>query len=650
MQFDSLGFDQHGNPFRRSTQSPLGLVAGHLADTTLAMRALVDRLFGNPDSVNHSLRSTSKPAREICVLELGFGAGVNFMALRREWLVRPVAQPLTYCAIDPVPLSGHDVSAALRRLGFAPADVQPLAEQWPEPVNGLHCLTFAGGIRLLLLFGDLETGLRRIPGLPAALILSDPGVIQSAPAHPARTAAMLASVVQPGSQILTARLSRSWAGVFASQALTLHRGDRVGAGVAGYLHGADTRLRRRTRHLVSTPGPHARVGNGDDVLVLGAGLAGTTIASALARAGLPVHMVDTLPGNGRLAPQQQAAIAAHLHLAADDNALARLSRAALAFTACHGGALRYPGRLLLGSAPSDALQRAASQLPASIATPVNKSQASDLAGLAVTSGGLWLPGVPVWVAEDQPPAPDGTSYTRALVTGLSRTDSGWIAYNSNGQDLGTYSRVIIATGLPPALAGLDGIVSGRPPGDTVVAGLSSTVTVTKNTLRCVLSDRHYLIPLPDGQWLAGASYHAATGPGDADDEQRVKSDHLANLAGVSALLEQPGQFAMRVSGANQGQRVMLPDRLPMIGPAPDVAAISEQRQVFARNDRLALPTLPGLYLAVGLGSRGLLWSSLAAQLVSDWLTGRTVAVESDLLRAVSADRFIRRMLRREQQK
>jgi tRNA 5-methylaminomethyl-2-thiouridine biosynthesis bifunctional protein len=96
----------------------------------------------------------------------------------------------------------------------------------------------------------------------------------------------------------------------------------------------------------------------------------------------------------------------------------------------------------------------------------------------------------------------------------------------------------------------------------------------------------------------------------------------------------------------EGWRHATPDRLPLIGALPDEADIRSDPRAFARNDRLALPTLPGLYMHAALGARGLVWSMLGAELLADLAEGCAPPIESDLIRALAPERFLRQALRR----
>jgi tRNA 5-methylaminomethyl-2-thiouridine biosynthesis bifunctional protein len=76
-----------------------------------------------------------------------------------------------------------------------------------------------------------------------------------------------------------------------------------------------------------------------------------------------------------------------------------------------------------------------------------------------------------------------------------------------------------------------------------------------------------------------------------------------------------------------GFRCVSADRLPLIGAFPNAAA-------------------PGLYGLIALGSRGLTWAALGAELVAGMIEGEPPPLESDLLDATDPGRFALRRLRR----
>jgi molybdenum-dependent DNA-binding transcriptional regulator ModE len=126
----------------------------------------------------------------------------------------------------------------------------------------------------------------------------------------------------------------------------------------------------------------------------------------------------------------------------------------------------------------------------------------------------------------------------------------------------------------------------------------------------VVSGNGYVAPLPDGGHAVGASYQ------HDDPDPRVRpDDHRANLARAESLLPgfTAGLDASTLAGWT-GFRATVPDRLPIFGES----------------------STEGVFVATGLGSRGLLWAPLGAELVASALAGDPLP-----LPATSAARFPR---------
>jgi tRNA 5-methylaminomethyl-2-thiouridine biosynthesis bifunctional protein len=130
----------------------------------------------------------------------------------------------------------------------------------------------------------------------------------------------------------------------------------------------------------------------------------------------------------------------------------------------------------------------------------------------------------------------------------------------------------------------------------------------------VVSGTGYVAPLADGGVCIGASYQHDDGEAGLRDE-----DHAANLARADSML--PG-FAHGVQPRGlkgwTGFRATVPDRLPIFGTT----------------------TIEGVYTATGLGSRGLLWAPLGAELLACQLEGEPLPLPRDLGGAISPRRFL----------
>jgi len=97
------------------------------------------------------------------------------------------------------------------------------------------------------------------------------------------------------------------------------------------------------------------------------------------------------------------------------------------------------------------------------------------------------------------------------------------------------------------------------------------------------------------------------------------SDHRDNLARAEAMLPgfTAGLHPIGLAGWT-GFRTTVPDRLPIFGATATA----------------------GLYTATGLGSRGLLWAPLGAELLACQLEGEPLPLSRDLAGAISPRRFL----------
>jgi tRNA 5-methylaminomethyl-2-thiouridine biosynthesis bifunctional protein len=86
-------------------------------------------------------------------------------------------------------------------------------------------------------------------------------------------------------------------------------------------------------------------------------------------------------------------------------------------------------------------------------------------------------------------------------------------------------------------------------------------------------------------------------------------------------------------------RCMTEDRLPIAGPVPDThASTTDQPRL--------VPRLQGLHVCMALGSRGITWAPLLAEVVACGISGAVMPLESSLLDAIDPGRFLARAARR----
>jgi tRNA 5-methylaminomethyl-2-thiouridine biosynthesis bifunctional protein len=373
-------------------------------------------------------------------------------------------------------------------------------------------------------------------------------------------------------------------------------------------------------------------------LVIGAGLAGCGIAERLAARGWTITLVDR-----HTQPAQEASgnLAGTFHPVAsrDDNQLARLTRNA--FLYCeqqwkaleqrgHGlkwaqcGVLQLPGERRRGAGLPNM-----EGWPEDYATMLETDAAAARCGVSLKQGGLWFPQggwiVPssLCLAQLEAAGPAVSTRFGTEVARCEWADDSWHAYDTSGAVIAEAPVLILANALDaarlmpqlsPALRAVRGQLTYLP-----AEGLESLTA-------CVCGNG-YLLPQIEGKVVAGATYE----PDDEDASTRG-SGHADNLARVNNILATPLQtgYLSALTG-RAALRAVTPDRMPLIGAIP-VAGNASQTAKRAKR-------LPHAYCATGFASRGILWGTLAGEILACALEGEPSPIESDLSNAIDPARF-----------
>jgi tRNA 5-methylaminomethyl-2-thiouridine biosynthesis bifunctional protein len=262
--------------------------------------------------------------------------------------------------------------------------------------------------------------------------------------------------------------------------------------------------------------------------------------------------------------------------------------------------------------------------------------------VAVSSGGWWFAGGG-WLAPREYAsallAESGAGFSGgARVARIRRVAGVWQALDERGGVLGEAPVLVLANALdaPRLLAGVP--ASGAAPLAATRGQISSLCLDAASGLprpRVPVAGNGYVLPPVAKRLMFGASSQL----GDEDVELRT-ADHRRNLVQLAELGGGDAEaWAERPWQGRVGWRAVTPDRLPLIGAVADLAALG----VTARADQPRfVPRLRdahgGLYLFTGLGSRGITWAALGAQLLASWISGAPCPVETDLRDALDPAR------------
>ena len=349
--------------------------------------------------------------------------------------------------------------------------------------------------------------------------------------------------------------------------------------------------------------------------VVGAGVSGASVAHGLALRGWEVTVFDqaAYPAAGASGLLVGLAVP---HVSADDNPRSRLSRS---------------GVQLLHQHANRMLVRGQDWNPCGVTE--HRPDGSKL----WQSDACWIKPaalVRAWLAH-----PRIRFVGSSHVLAMQRVGGVWQLGGDQGRDLGSFETVVVANAMGSA-----NLLCGLHAGDSVNAELRNKLKEMQ-TVYGTLSHGSYAQPMPglpqtpvngDGcfiphvpyesgeQWFAGSTFET-----DASLVADEATQHAANMERLQHLLARDG-WREGAEGLNRGTvsqwsgaRCTTHDRFPLVGPVDAASG-------------------PGLWLCAGMGSRGLSFSALCAELLVARLGAEPLPVAFGLSRSLDVNRVRRR--------
>jgi tRNA 5-methylaminomethyl-2-thiouridine biosynthesis bifunctional protein len=591
------------------------------------------------------------PAPTFAVGELGFGTGLNFLATWELWRrTRTPGARLHYVAVEGYPLTPRELEECLAAWPELQTLAQRLIRTYPEPQPGFHRLFLGDDVFVTLLFGDVATTLTQLEARVDAWFLDGFAPDKNPAMWRAEVFAQLARLSHRDTHLATYSVAGDVRRGLDAAGFDMTKTPGFGA-KREMLRG---RFRGTPQKSLLQPwfarAPHLDTGH---AVIIGGGIAGTSIARALARRGWRSTIIDR---NAALANEASGNPSAVLmpRLTAARNLDGRFYAAGWRFALQNLDGFTYDRCGLLQLATDDAEARrqgeiaAHGALPESLLTRVDAADASDIAGVKVARSALhfpqggWLSPRSFCAAQSQ-----GSDVILNTAVGALHHDGGtWAVMDESGAPIVRGDVVILANAVG---AGSFPITSWMPL--QVRRGqitLAPPTSVSRN-LRTVLTYGGYITPVNGGLHSIGATFDwvdDATAPPEV-----VHEDHARNLADLARVLpEMMRDLATQALLGRAGLRCTTLDHLPMAGPLPNAPAYQRDFAELRHGHPWArypeADYQPGLYTLTGLGARGLVSAPLAAEVIASHICGEPWPVERDLVTALHPGRFLVRDLKR----
>lgn len=594
--------------------------------------------------------------RRFVVLDTAFGNGCRFLDAWHHWLDDPCrCDRLWFIAMAAEPPSRQALAAEPRSASVGPL-VRRLVAAWPPLTPDLHTLRFEQGrVQLQLVIGSASKWLSRIEAQVDAFLLHDFGMADGVDAPPeadrpdprrfkrlARLAAPQAVLFGPSDSLLTDEALRRDLRSAGFEPIDSPR-DRTSADNGGRLGDVLAAARFAPRFVPRRGPPRPAVAANETLpshaIVVGAGLAGCAVAWALAEQGVPSTVLERRTTIADAASGNAAGIF-HGVVHRDDATHARFNRAAaldahiqvVVALARHGVAGSVAGMLRVETAPAARVDDMAAtlaglRLPTTYVRAVSAQEANSLAGVALDRPAWHYPGGG-WV-DPRGLARAYLERTAALlpasapdlrvgmtVDAIRQSGDAWDVLDDRGEVI-VSSSVLVLANADDALRLLGDPDWPIAPSRGQVSACDASRLPSTLLPRLPITGSGYVLPPIDGSMWFGA-----TATRDDDAGLRV-ADHRTNIARLGVLLPGLPDLDERLLGGRIGFRASSRDRLPAVGPIPQSGAA-------------------GLHVCIALGSRGIAWSGLCAQVVAAQICGAPAPLPADLLRAIDPARFASR--------
>ena len=513
------------------------------------------------------------------VAELGFGTGLNIIALIELWRrTRETGAQLNIFTVEGYPLTRDEAARALSAWPDVAETAEALLARWPSSRPGFHRIDLPQwGVTLDIAIGEVGWALDNWQGKADAWFLDGFSPALNPRMWSEEIMAQVAAHSASGCHLATFTVAGVVRRALAANGFAVSK-----------MPGHGRKRERLEARLVGTP----TALRAPRIAVIGGGIAGASVIRALTALGLTPTLIEAEQAGAGASGFPASLVTPRMD--AGDDFIAGLYAQCLAradsLYAAIDGAVLARGVVQLENMARDAARfdkiSAQPLWPDGAMQRLTPEQASDLTGEPVERGGLLMRGalalspravLATWLAD--------VPVVKARVTALLRQDDEWHLQDEAGTVIFRADHVVIAAGwgsaaLMPQLA------------LSPVAGQADWAVLDGAAPRPVAWGG-YSVPTPDGLLFGATHDRGVTDPApDADASAR----NLETLA--SALPACAAAVSTAPRHARTAVRATTPDRLPLCGTLQD-----------------------GLHVLGGMGSRGFCASPLLGEHLAATIAG-----------------------------